>query len=166
MALPSFAALTVNGQALSGDVSLPSIGGVDVSVDHIEVAEVRFGSRITADAVMGRVRGAHRTLPVRLTKRLDSTTPDLYRALATNAAVAGEIKIFDTNPEDGTTRHRFTVSVTRARIVAVETVAPNAWDADPQAAVPHEVVELIPHTITYTDVVNSVEYTDDWTTPS
>lgn len=164
MALPSFAALTVNGSALSGDVSLASIGGVDVSSDHIEVAEVRFGAQMaTLDSSPGRIRGARRILPVRLVKRLDGSTPDLYRALATNATVAGEVKIFDTNPEDGSTRHRFTVTISGARILSVQSATPNAWDDD-APTLASEVVELVPHTITYTDVVNAREYTDEWST--
>jgi type VI secretion system Hcp family effector len=97
-------------------------------------------------------------------KRVDGTTPELYQALTTNATISGDIKIFDTNPEDGTTRHRFTITIAGARILAIESRSPDAFDADQSNRPPYEVVEVVPHTITYTDVVNSKEYTDEWST--
>jgi type VI secretion system secreted protein Hcp len=164
MGLNSFAALTYNGTALSGDVTMTSVGGVDVSADHIELYEVQWGTRVGTEGQSHRASAHRRILPIRLMKRVDGTTPELYQALTTNATIAGDIKIFDTNPEDGTTRHRFTITIAGARILAIESRSPDAFDADQSNRPPYEVLELVPHTITYTDVVNSKEYTDEWST--
>ncbi|MGF1645051.1 MAG: type VI secretion system tube protein Hcp [Thiotrichales bacterium] len=161
MALLSYAALNVNGTALSGDTTHATFGGVDVSADHIELAEVGFGSRATADAVTHRISTRRQILPVRLTKRIDQTTPELYQALATHARIDGDIKLFDTSPVDGSTRHRFTVTITGGRILAIESFSPDAFDPSQSVRPHYERIELAPHTITYADVVTSKAFTDD-----
>lgn len=162
MALNAYGALTYNGTAFSGDVSVTTIGGVDVSADHIELYEVKWGTRVGTEGQSHRATTHRRVLPIQIMKRVDQTTPELYQALTTNATIAGDIKIFDTNPEDGTTRHRFTITLSGGRILAVESRNPDAFDADVSNRPPYEVVEIVPHTITYTDVVNSKEFTDEW----
>jgi type VI secretion system Hcp family effector len=163
MALNAYAQLTANGTPLSGDVTLTAIGGVDVSADHIELYEVHWGARIEAEAQGGRRTSQRRMIPVRFMKPVDRATPDLYQALSQQATIAGEIKIFDTNPEDGATRHRFSVTLTGARLLSIESASPSTFQ-QAGADRPYEVIELAPHTITYTDVVNSKEYTDEWST--
>jgi type VI secretion system Hcp family effector len=163
MAFNAYASLTANGTPLFGDVSITSIGGVDVSSDHIELHEVLWGARIGTEGQSRRAATERVPLPLSLTKPVDSTTPELYQALARNADIAGEIKIFDTNPEDGTTRHRFSLLLQRARIASISSVAPGPFRQEGPDR-PYEVVELVPHTLTYRDVVNGKEYTDEWST--
>jgi type VI secretion system secreted protein Hcp len=157
-----FAALTLNGAPLGGDVRHSAVAGIDVSRGHIEVFELSFGSRI-AGATTG-LRGASRRelSPVRLTKPLDAATPPLYRALAQNSTLGGEVRIFDTNPEDGTTRHRFTVTIAGGRVTSVETRVPDVVAGLPVPGRPYDTVELVPHTIVYTDVVGGVTHEDVW----
>lgn len=163
MALNAYAALTLNGTPLSGDVTMTSIGNVDVSADHIEAYEVLWGAVLeTSDEGPGRRAATRRhLLPLQLVKRVDQTTPELYRALAQNATVAGDVKIFDTNPEDGTTRHRFTLELAGSRVVSIESESPDTLDADTTNRPPSERVEIACRTITYRDEVNGVEFTDE-----
>lgn len=162
MALNAYAALTYNGTALAGDVTMTTIGGVDVSADHIECYQVKWGSRVGTEGQSHRASSFLRVLPIALMKRIDGTTPELYQALSENATIAGDIKVFDTNPEDGITRHRFTITISGARILSIESCSPDAFDADVSNRPPYEVIEIVPHTITYTDVVFSKEYTCAW----
>ncbi len=164
MGLNAYAALTYNGTPYAGDTTVTSMGGVDVSADHIELYEVKWGTRVGTEGQAHRASSHRRIMPIRIMKRVDQTTPEFYQALTQNMTVAGEIKIFDTNPEDGGTRHRFTITIAGARILAVESCSPDAFDADVSNRPPYEVIELVPHTITYTDMVNSKEYTDEWST--
>jgi hypothetical protein len=46
MALNAYARLTINGESLQGDTAVQTVGGVDVSSDHIEVYELRWGSAV------------------------------------------------------------------------------------------------------------------------
>lgn len=164
MALNAYAALTANGTALSGDTTMTSIGGVDVSSDHIELYQVKWGTRVGTEGQSHRAASHRRILPIQIMKRVDGTTPEFYQALTQNATIAGEIKIFDTSPEDGTTRHRFTITIAGARVLSVESCSPDSHDGEVSSRAPYDLIELVPHTITYTDVVNSKEYTDEWST--
>jgi|GEM_PF-1468390 len=156
--LNAYAAFTINGTAISGDTTMTSIGGVDVSSGHIELYSVEWGARIEAQ----RSASSRKMLPIRIHKRIDQTTPDFYRALAKNATLAGDIKIFDTNPEDGTIRHRFRISISGARVISIESQCPDVLGTSNLKRPSCEVIEIIPHVITYTDVVHSNEYTDEW----
>jgi type VI secretion system Hcp family effector len=157
MALNAYARLTINGQALQGDTSVQAMGSVDVSSDHIEVSELRWGSAVPAAASGGRT-GRAEMLPVLITKRIDQTTPRLYEALVKNSQVEGEIKIFDTDPNDGTTRHRFTLVLGRGRLQSVTSSSPDTLDPAFSARPPREVVAITATSLTYRDEIHSVEY--------
>lgn len=160
MALNSYARLRVNGTALDGDTMLQQIGGVDVSSDHLEVYEVRWGSGVPAATVTGRP-GRLEMQPILITKRVDQATPRLYQALATNAAVDGDIKLFETHPQDGTSRHRFTLVIAKARIQSIASCSPDTLDAALSTRPAREVVAIAATSVTYRDEVHSVEYQQD-----
>ena len=162
MALNTFASFTLAGTALAGDVTMSTIGGVDVSADHIEIYEVKFGTRVGTEGQAHRASSHRRILPVRIMKRMDATTPTLYQGLKQNQRLDGDIKIFDNDPDSGETRHRFTVRLTQARILSIESCTPDAFDADESNRPAYEVVELVPHTIDYVDEINSTEFSDTW----
>ena len=160
MARLFYCELTLNGSALTGDVTMSEIGGVDVSSDHIEGLELHFGTRM--DTMHGGSgRSGKRTMdPVRICKPIDRTTPLLYQGLAQNQTVDGDIKLFDTHPDSGETRHRFTFRLTKARISAVTSTSPDAIATENTARPAYEWLELAPHTIAYIDEVNSIEFED------
>jgi type VI secretion system secreted protein Hcp len=160
MALNAYAELQINGESLTGDTTVQSMGGVDVSTNHIEVYQVKWGTRVGTEGQSHRASSHRRILPIQLMKRVDQTTPQLYQALARNATISGSIKLFDTNPEDGATRHRFTLTIEGARILSIESCSPDAFDADTSNRPPYEIVEIVPHTIIYTDGIHSVEAQD------
>ena len=162
MALNFYCAFTLGGTALNGDVTMESIGGVDVSSDHIDGYELRFGTRVSTEGQAHRASSHRRILPVRIMKRIDQTTPLLYQGLKQNQRLDGDIKIFDNDPDSGETRHRFTVRLTQARILSIESSVPDACDADESNRPPYEVCEFVPHTIAYVDEINSAESEDRW----
>lgn len=157
MALNAYARLTINGESLQGDTAVQTMGGVDVSSDHIEVYELRWGSAVPAAASGGRT-GRVEMSPVLITKRIDHATPRLYQALVTNSQVEGDIKIFDTDPNDGTTRHRFTLVLGRGRLLSMTSSSPDTMDPAFSARPPREVAAIVATSLTYRDEIYSVEY--------
>ena len=162
MALNFYCAFELGGAALSGDTTMAEIGGVDVSADHIEGYELKFGTRVSTEGQAHRASSHRRILPVRIMKRIDQTTPLLYQGLKQNQRLDGDIKIFDNDQDSGATQHRFTVRLTQCRILAIESCVPDAFDADESNRPPYEVFELVPHTIAYVDEINSQEFEDMW----
>lgn len=157
MALNAYARLTVNGEALQGDTTVQTLGGVDVSSDHIEVYELKWGSAAPAAESGGRT-GRVAMLPVLITKRIDHSTPRLYQALVTNGQVEGDIKIFDTSADDGSTRHRFTLVLGRSRLQSISSSSPDSLDPEVSARPPREVVAIIATSLTYRDEIHGVEF--------
>ena len=155
--LPAFAQLTWNGTAFSGDTSVVSIGGVDVSTDHVELFAVSWGTQVGSQISRGQQQ-LH-VGPVVLTKPLDGTTPLFNQAMVQNAVIAGEIKIFDTSPDDGTTRHRFSLTIGGGRVIGIESLKPDPLEPASRAGGPVDMIEIVPHTITYTDHIDSTEFT-------
>ena len=155
--LPAFAQLTWNGTAFSGDTSLSSLGGVDVSVDHVELFAVSWGTAVGSQNQRGPQQ--LQVAPIVLTKPLDQTTPLFNQAMAQNATIAGVIKIFDTSPDDGVVRHRFSLTIGGGRIVGVESLKPDPLEPASRAGGPVDTIQIRPQSITYTDLVHSTEFT-------
>ncbi len=104
MAINGFARLTLNGTALTGDVSADQMGPVDVQTGCLEVLRLDFGAEVSRAAGSGQATGRRQYQPIRFVKRIDRSTPLLYRALAQNERVAGDFLLFDTDPADGSVR--------------------------------------------------------------
>lgn len=162
MALNAYAALEAEGiGALDGDSSMTEIAGVDVSADHIEIYQFDCGARVGTEGQAHRASSHRRIMPVRIEKRHDQSSPLLYQALKENKAVSGVFKFFDNN-EAGETRHRFSITITNARVLSVETKSPDAFDADESNRPMYDIVEFVPHTIAYEDMIESKMFEDRW----
>lgn len=151
-ALNAYAELTLNGTALSGDTTMASIGGVDVSTGHIECFGVHHEMFKAAN------HSAQTThAPFKLIKRVDKASPLLYQALAQNQNVAGTIKYFRTSPEDGSTQLYFTITFSQARVNAIRHWSPNNLDAATSQYPQMEEVSISYNTITFTETLANVE---------
>lgn len=161
MAYQVYAELTANGTALTADSTNTSVGGLDVSA-MVECFSLEF-------AVANNVEGAStsstalRTFsPLKLRKRSSGNTAELWQASLTNQNISGTFHMFDTNPEDGSTRERFNIVFTNARIVALDTCSPDTSNPALASMAQYDVVELIPHTMSVSDLVTNTEYEWSW----
>jgi type VI secretion system secreted protein Hcp len=160
MALNSYAQLTLNGTALTGDVSLTEIGGVDVSSQYVELLRVTFGAAAARTAVTGQATGRRQFEPIRFVKRIDSSTPLLYQALAQNQRVAGTILLFGVDPADGSTRNFFTIEAQNGAITAISDVSPDTRDPAVSTWDAYEEVSLAFAAITLTHVPSGTQMQD------
>ncbi|MGD2129796.1 MAG: hypothetical protein PVJ33_17475 [Lysobacterales bacterium] len=147
-ALSAFAQLQVNGDVLDGDVTMPSIGGVDVSTGYIEIFEID-------QSLMTKAKSG----PIVLQKRVDQTTPAILAAIMEEAPVDGSILIFENDLDSGATRHRFTISFMGAHIVASDTQLPDTFDTEEANRPVVEYVRMELTGYTFSDEVNETEYT-------
>lgn len=157
MALSSYARLKLQGTPLDGDTTHATMGGVDVSSDHIELHEVRWGLGVSSPTSTVRP-GRAELQPIALTKGIDQSTPQLYRALAVGANVDGDILLFDTSPEDGSTRHRFTLTLSKARVLSIASCSPDTFDPEVSGRPAREVVTIAAPSVTMRDELHSIEY--------
>lgn len=162
MALNGYLRLTIDGSPLTGDVTMASIGGIDVSTDHVEVLELRVGV-VVAGANPGdaRQRARREFLPVQMTKPLDRTTPRLVEAASRGREVDASFLLFDNDPDSGETRHRFTIRLEQARITAVTTQSPDRLDPASANRPATDDVELVARSFAWVDEVHGVEFEDD-----
>jgi type VI secretion system Hcp family effector len=143
-----FAQLTSNGTALSGQVSVTSYGGVDVSQDMIEVLSFSWEAAVSKPAAGERVYS-----PIRFKKRVDQTSPSFAQALADGSHIAGEFRFFEPNPGGGGARHFYSVAIYDARVVKVGNVMV-------EGETPVEEVELSLGSITIDHVITSTSFSD------
>ena len=165
MALNGYVAIEANGVKWTGDVTQTSIGGVDVSADHVEFYELEVGVGTGWERQSARASSHRAIRPVRCEIRADQTLPLAWQALAQNQTVKAEFKIFDNANEadgDGTTRHRFSVTLEGARIVDIQLNSPDSFDANMSTRPPYVTLQLVPNLIRITDQRDSVECEDDW----
>jgi len=147
-ALNGYAQLYVNGELLDGDVTMATIGGVDVSTGYIEV--YGFNQSLIAKA---------KSAPITIMKRIDQTTPVIASAVAEEKVVTGQILLFDNDPDSGETRHRFTISLSGGLAVESTIVLPDAFDPQQANKPPYEYLQIVPGSYTLTDELNATEYT-------
>jgi type VI secretion system Hcp family effector len=162
MAFHVYAELTINGTELTGETTLATIGDVDVSSGHIEIYELNFGAEraLREGSRSGRSIGRHQLMPLRLVKRTDRSTPLLYEALSRGRRIDGEIKLFDAHPETGEIHQHFAITLAQARLTAMTTTSPDVFDPEDSNRPVYDFLELLPNTITYTDVLHGIEFMD------
>ena len=107
-------------------------------------------------------RGGRADLDVlQFMKHTDKMTPLLYAAFSTNASIEGDFLFFDNSPDDGSTRHRFTLSITGGRIAAIRSVANDTTRPDYRPSLT-DTLWLVAQEVTFSDVINSTEMTMQW----
>jgi type VI secretion system Hcp family effector len=117
VALNIYVQLAINGQPLSGSVSIATMGGVDVSVNHIEA----HGFYHELVALSGDRGVMLKPAPITFTKRIDNTTPRLMQAWAQGQTIDAAFKFFDRHPDDGSVRPLQVYVVQQGTITAVRT---------------------------------------------
>lgn len=120
-AMNSYMQLTLNGTAVSGDVSLFQIGGVDVSSDHIECHAVNF-------EFFGGGTGRLQATPLKIVKRIDKSSPVLAKGISRNENARATLRYFRQNEITGDTEEYFRVIIDNARISSIRHWTPSNLD--------------------------------------
>lgn len=142
-ALNAYAKIFIDGGQLNGDVTLGSIGGIDVSSGYIEIYQIEQSQVIKEKSV-----------PITIQKRIDQTSPIISDAIANESVVEGQILIFDNDPNSGETRHRTSIYFSNALIVESKGVLPDAFDAEESNRPPVEYVKFVAESFSIVEEIN------------
>ena len=142
--------LTLNGEAIEGEPTVTTMGGVDVSsaIECLAFTHDVFRS------------GAHPThKPILITKRVDKSTPLLYKGLFQNQAGEATIRFFRKNTSTGETEHFQTITLSNLRIGSVRRWQPSTLDPVGAQQPLLEEVTLLYQEITIEDVLSGTAVT-------
>ncbi|MCA9911038.1 MAG: type VI secretion system tube protein Hcp [Anaerolineae bacterium] len=117
--------LKANGVDIEGESTEMSLG----REDSIECLYYTDSVQTVVAATTGRVRGRREYDPIVFRKRIDKSTPLLFKALCNNEVIEGTFKFFRPNPTgDGTTEHFFTVEIAEGRVSSIRRISPDILD--------------------------------------
>ncbi len=151
--------LTANGTKIDGDSTIASMD----RENSIECLSFEDSVRTAREASSGMATGDRTYEPVRITKRIDKSSPLLAKALCNNEVVEGTFKFFRPNPAgDGTTEQFFTVVIEEGRVGSCTRVSPDVIDPASASAPPTEEVTFVFGKITWTYEPDGIEHTDHW----
>lgn len=145
-------------------------GGADIkgSVDvqnregSIEVIGFSHGLNLPVDSVNGTITGKRSHSPMLIEKEFDSSSPYLYKAVATGQKLkSAEIRWYRIN-DAGQEECYFIMTIEGVKVTGVNPGMPNAKMAG-NAQINHmEAVSLMYERITWKYCDGNVQYTDDW----
>ncbi len=151
--------LTANGTKIDGDSTIASMD----RENSIECLSFEDSVRTAREASSGMATGDRTYEPVRITKRIDKSSPLLAKALCNNELIEGTFKFFRPNPAgDGTTEQFFTVVIEEGRVGSCTRVSPDVIDPASATAPPTEEVTFVFGKITWTYEPDGIEHTDHW----
>lgn len=144
-ASPAYMELSIDGETVEGGSTDEGREGdiIVLAVEHLVSSPSDASGNPT-----GKIQ--HRSLKV--TKRLDKSTPLLMQALVDNSTVEVTLKFYGPDPDSGGELHYYTIELTGAQITSARLWKPSTLD--PAAA---DVPELMEFQIAYHTIVWTAE---------
>ena len=151
--------LTANGTKIDGNSTIESMD----RADSIECLSFEDSVRTAREASSGMASGERSYEPVRITKRIDKSSPLLAKALCNNEVIEATFKFFRPNPAgDGTTEQHFTIEIQEGRVASITRVSPDVIDPAAANAPPTEEVTLVFGYIRWCFEPDGIEHVDHW----
>jgi type VI secretion system secreted protein Hcp len=159
MAMTVHLTLLANGTNIDGESTITSMDRENT----IECLSFEDSVRTAREASTGMASGERTYEPLKITKRIDSSSPLLAKALCNNETIEGTFRFYRPNPAgDGTTEQFFTVVIEQARVSSISRVSPNVIDPASANSPPIEEVSFVFGKITWTYESMGIEHVDDW----
>ena len=151
--------LKINGKDVKGESTQSSMGRAD-SIECITYEQSVSSAR---EAATGMVTGRRQFSPLKVTKRIDKSSPLLLKALSQNEKVEGVFKFFRPNPSgDGTTEQFYTAEIKEGNIASVKQLIAMTIKPETAGEPPMEEITFVFRTITWTYTNGGVTHTDSW----
>jgi type VI secretion system secreted protein Hcp len=157
MAIPAYLWLKDDGGSLIK-------GNVDVTgrENSIEILGFSHGLSIPADSSTGKITGTRNHSPMSLEKEFDSSSPYLYKAVATGQTLkSAEIRWYRIN-DAGQEEVYFIMFLEGVKVVSIHPGMPNVKLSGMSAINHQESISLMYERITWKYVDENIQYTDDW----
>jgi len=151
--------MKANGTDVQGESTQKSLG----RENSIECLYYEHGVKSPREASSGMATGRRQYEPILIRKRIDKSSPLLFKALTENQKIDGEFKFFRPNPGgDGTTEQFYSVKIDNGRILSYRYYVPDTIVPASSKEPPLEEVQFVFHTITVSHVVGKTEHSDSW----
>lgn len=155
MAMPIYMKITgTNGGEITGGCSVAEYEG------HMQVRAIDHTISVPMMESTGMHSGRRVHGPMVILKDMDSSSPQLYKAMVDHDVLDVELFWYRHNPEGGTEELYFTTTLTAATIVSVSNHMPNQYVKENQGAPHMEEIKLAYHTIVWNYVPTGVEAQD------
>jgi type VI secretion system secreted protein Hcp len=131
--------------------------------DTIECLKFEHLVHTSHETGSGMATGRRTHTPVFVTKRIDRSTPLLYKALVSNEVVDAVIKFYRVSLSgDGTTDQYYTIELQKGRILKIKTLLPPVYEPETAGDPFLEEVSIIYQTIVWTYTDGGVTHMDEW----
>ena len=149
---PVFLRLKIQGADVKGDVTLKGVEGM------IECSS--YEQEATIPMAGGLATGKRQYQPIKITKRIDQSSPHLLRALAQNAVVDAEFHFYRVNRASGAVQQFYTVEIKQAHVVSMKQMNPDRTVAATATLPPMEEVAFAFGTIRWTFIDGGITHED------
>jgi len=151
--------LKANGVDVPGDSTISSLD----REDSIECLSFEDSVRTAREASSGVASGERTYEPIKITKRIDKSSPLLAKALVSNEVIEGIFKMYRPNPAgDGSQEQFFTIEIQEGRIASIVRKSPDVIDPASANAPPTEEVTFVFGYIRWTYEPGGQEHIDHW----
>jgi type VI secretion system secreted protein Hcp len=151
--------LKANGSDVQGESTQMSLG----RENSIECVYFESTVRTAREAGSGMASGRRSYEPLVIRKRIDKSTPLIYKALVENQVIDGVFKFFRPNPTgDGTTEQFYTIEIKKGRVASFKALVPDCIDPASSSDPPLEEISFVFHTISWTYENGGVSHEDTW----
>jgi type VI secretion system secreted protein Hcp len=151
--------LKANGTDVQGDSTVSSMDRANT----IECVYFESSVRTGREAGSGMSTGRRSYEPIVFRKRIDKSTPLLYKALTNNEVVEGKFKFYRPSPTgDGTTEQFYTIEFSNGRIASFKAVSPDSIDPASSAHPPLEEIAILFESISWTFEPGGITSEDSW----
>lgn len=151
--------LKANGQDIKGESTQTSLGR-DGTIECVFFEQSVKTARETGS---GQATGRRQYDPLVVRKRIDKSTPLLWKALVQNEKIDGTFKFFRPNPTgDGTTEQFYTVEIKDGRLHSIRNYVPDTIEPTSSMDPPLEEVRFLFKKIIWTFTNGGVSHEDTW----
>lgn len=153
------------GNITQGATTEESVGGSYTSGHDDEVMVLSWGHNvmIPRDPASGQPTGARVHNPLKVTKYIDKSSPQLYQALTSGERLSiCSLKVNRMNPAIGDEEHFFTIELHDAILVDITAESFPTYQTETANLHPVEHLEFTYSKITWTHEINGTSAEDDW----